>query len=516
MKQRATLLTRRRALIAGGTSLLLPKDLFAAGFPPKGAGSIVSNPLATLLAGMRSGQWIQLNNVGDNTVIAPVLPRTRANFDNGSLWPNDTPVPTAIGGGTPYSSAAIRTDGKIVFFGGGHSASEDSSVYTFDIQAAADSINHGGTGAGWGLATPSAGYLPGNSVPSGSNPNVMIGNPKYTGMTATFNSGSPNVQTSIAYAGAGVGFWPKADGFIPVGAKVLSWTGTAMVLDQNASASGAGVATLLIDDFLPAQNHLGNMMPSSPHSEMLCCPIPGTTKWFLGGYAPGFGALYQQTHAVCIFDDSTDRVTMYPCTPARATAGFGVLVSDGSNSRPGTMTIDVDGNVYTWANFQLLRWTNLQSTTPVNSVVVGSGRTTGPPTNSPLAFLRNGKRSLFFTTGNGGAGNGVPCIFDDIAIGGSPSFGVPTFTGSLPSPWGQSPCWDSKRGAIAVDGFGGPHIYGIMPTSGLTGWSVAEIGSPSGVTPAASSTSGEARLQYLPTWDCYVMAVGGAVYLRKP
>lgn len=127
----------------------------------------------TLLEGVAEDSWTLLS---DNRPIDVALARTVANFsdDGTTTFANDSAVVTAMGSSqsnlSAFSGAAIDWDNlRVVFHGGGHADSGDGSLFGFDIEAAATSLNASSTKGDWALKKKSARYrLDANGYPTWS------------------------------------------------------------------------------------------------------------------------------------------------------------------------------------------------------------------------------------------------------------------------------------------------------------------------------------------------------------
>lgn len=156
-------------LLVLGLALASPRPLDAQTLGRGGHddGLSSTSPVARLLARMSSGQWVKISGPDQGHFNAARPPFTCKYFDGlagapcGGTFPNDDQVKSANGGNKfAYSAPGCDQTRYCLMAGGGHAASDDSSIQEFDYQQAARSVLTGGPGGDWKLLV-----YPGRELP---------------------------------------------------------------------------------------------------------------------------------------------------------------------------------------------------------------------------------------------------------------------------------------------------------------------------------------------------------------
>lgn len=442
--------------------------------------------LRTLLTGMPADSWKQLSSGTDGGFGTVALAATRANFDGGTTWANDAAVATnamagigvpSAGTNWPFCKAAIRpSDGQIYFWGGGHAQTGDSSIYGFDLQAAAENINGGGGGGSWVLKVPSAQYLDQftQSKPAWSFQGAGTA-PTGTNQAYWATTNKNGVQMPIASHTYGL------SDFVP-GSNIFTMSG-GFGFSQDASTNMGGA--WYFDDLNTGTN--GGMT--------------GPLHYTGGGVSSPFAADsvngYAQTTITgpaCVAWNDLDRL---PYTFGRnLNNSLGRLWKITNPLNPATIAINDIANEST---------DNGQDGTTNDAVIIPD------PVNG------SSKRAFFMHIND--TTNGTFVLWTD--IGGTPAYNRQTYSTTFPTVAACSSrgwCYDSSRNNL-VFAPGNQHLYKVTPSATLTTWTISEFTvSPTGNVPAIPSGSGQSlsRLQYIPAHDCFVLVEFQQVFIYKP
>lgn len=453
--------------------------------------------LRTLLTVMASNSFKRLSLASEETAMANALPRTKANFDfSGSTWVSDisTPNPgSATMGGVgaanntveqwAFSGAAIsELDGKVVFFGSGHTDGGDGSIYgPFDPQLAAANINLGGSGIPWPLAQPSCRYIDAwNGSAMTPRPNV-----------ATSPQGAQQVAPTT-----------------PTGFHQAYWT-------------------------MPNNN--GIAMPVCSHSYHSLKYLPGTRKVLLSGSFGFDGNATSRMNSGWVFSDDTGAVSgplIASSLPAGADQVAGYLQSDGGN--PMALAVnDLDGLPYVSGNpggngWRIYSWTNptVNSTLTLNQIVSSVSIASNLLADAVIVpDPANPSQRIWFQHQSQSAQNDAHFYAITGLNGGTPTINSVAYGSGVVTTHGAQFChyaYDTKRKVIWMTD--GDHLFQITPSAaGLASWAIAQVTGFTGDVPPAPATINPTTpgsvipsLQYLASEDCLIHVMVAGVRVYKP
>ena len=432
-----------------------------------GGSNAPTDSLATLIANTINicghGCWVRLSapNSGPSMALAAFSPwnggYSAAQFDivSGNPWP--VPGIANVGGGNDaslfsYSAPAIRaTDGKICAVGtGGHFATGVSAVYCFNTIAAADNINHGGSGGVWSLAVKPARMRQCSDPRPSWQPQGACDNSSAHGMVGWTETNPNGQQMPISCHE----YWSNK--WIPH-THLLIWSGYYCGYNGGNTIGGAGY----YDDDAPIGSDLGTV-----HFPIIRDPT--YFGWVVSPVSiPGLGANAFGPLDGCFYYESTD--------------GYHDLLVG--------------------------KWCGLPSN-PVNSGAFGTG-IDGAGSDSTAAIMvpdpTNPTTLMWYAHFN----MGYPGLNLFRGVGGTTTYMRLIFTTPWPpAGWSQSNngamglCYDPAPNAI-LGSPGTSHIYKLgdrnnngMVTNDMTNWGFVELtNNPGGIVPGQSGDSGS-------PWSC--------------
>ncbi len=568
-------LSRRRLLIAA--PFVLGAKRASAMLLHGGGTSVVSDPIAAVLATMISGQWKELTVIGSSWggigSAQQIIDTSALAHDIWDPGGSASPVTWATGqtagpiGTSPaphgvfdFSGSTVRSDGTVIHNGGGHGSGGDNSVAQFSAAAACQSILGLGGSRAWQRILDGSTYFPQAVVePAWSAQQGSANFAAHTTGSYGANATSLTVASINTNAFAFNGGIQAAVGWRVGGPDIQPFAGIL-------SISGTGPYTIVIStpttNSSPATNqpigfstssYWANTTAAAPHYQRLAV---GHTYWYnialgttgywalagVGGWDPNFGSppgpqaeVVKDPTTAGGTDGSSVLTTTMPVVTQRSGYGMGGL----------PLWCDLDSNVYCWqgsltdsSTNHLFKIQNPTTSTPTATDLGAKGPAfgTGDTTNNQAILVQwpvatvgvdPGKRAIFCWRWNGIGFTNFALLADitGIPIGNQytlTSTPLPVGGGTIPPP---GFCFDTKRSRIVATNGAKQLGYILLDASfpqsnpANNNFTLESAGSVSGDFPTsngAQPTDAFCRIEYLPVQDAYVLAIAGHVYLRKP